>query len=369
MTSAGARRHVLFMIPSLRGGGSERVIVSLVRNLDRRRFRISLAVVDMSEAVYAGDIPDDVELIDLDCRRVRHAVPRIFRLVWKLRPDLVFSTLGHLNLALAMLKRLLPAGTSYVARESSLVSRLPQAYSVPAWWFWAYRRYYGRLDRIVCQSGEMQRDLIEQFGLALGKTVVINNPVDIDRIRRLSAELLDDAVAPAGDGCIKLVAAGSLTPVKGFDLLIEALALCRDRPLHLTILGEGPMLGDLRRLAVELEVSSKVTFAGFKQNPYAYFARADAFVLSSRFEGFPNVVLEALACGTPVIATPGAGGTREILDTVGGCYLADACTAEALARVLRTFDTSRRIPATAVGVYALERIIPQYERIFLQPAL
>ena len=90
------RTHLLFLIPSLRGGGAERVIVTLLRHMNRSLFRLGLAVVDMREAVYRDDVPEDVEFIDLGCTRVRYALPKIMRLIWRRRPDVVFSTLGHL---------------------------------------------------------------------------------------------------------------------------------------------------------------------------------------------------------------------------------------------------------------------------------
>ena len=85
------RRQVMVLIPSLRGGGAERVIVALLRHLDRTKFRLMLAVVDMREAAYQDYVPNDVELIDLGCSRVRYALPKIIRLIWQQRPEVVFS--------------------------------------------------------------------------------------------------------------------------------------------------------------------------------------------------------------------------------------------------------------------------------------
>ncbi len=118
----------MVLIPSLRGGGAERVIVALLRHLDRTKFRLMLAVVDMREAAYQDYVPNDVELIDLGCSRVRYALPKIIRLIWQQRPEVVFSTLGHLNLALAIVRPLLPDGVRYVAREACVVSEVIRDY-------------------------------------------------------------------------------------------------------------------------------------------------------------------------------------------------------------------------------------------------
>ena len=98
-----AVRRALFVIPTLTGGGSERVVTNLLKYLDRRRFRLTLAVVDMRQAEFLSDVPEDVEVVDLRCLRVRYALPKLIAMIWRLRPDVVFSTLGHLNLALAIL--------------------------------------------------------------------------------------------------------------------------------------------------------------------------------------------------------------------------------------------------------------------------
>lgn len=330
-----ARRHVLFVLPSLQGGGAERVMVTLLRELDREAFRLTLAVVDLSNAVFLADLPDDVELIDLNRRRVREAVPAILGLVWRLRPDVLFSTLGHLNLLIAMLRPLLPRKLRFIARETAMVSHGMRAFRHPGLVRALYRRFYCKLDLVVCQSEAMREDVLRTFRMPEGSTVVVNNPVDIARVRARSQEP-GAAWPPAQAGARRLVAVGRLGPEKGFDLLIEALALLGDAPpLQLAILGDGALRQELEALARARGVAGRVHFAGFQRNPYAWIAQADVFVLSSRHEGFPNVVLEALACGKPVVATPAEGGALEILAHARDCVVAEAVSAEALAAALR----------------------------------
>ncbi|MBT9550651.1 MAG: glycosyltransferase [Hydrogenophaga sp.] len=339
------------------------MIVTLLKHLDRSRFRLSLAVIDVRGAVFRDDIPSDVEFIDLGVTRVRHALPKIVALIWNRRPDVVFSTLGHLNLALSIIRFLLPREVRTIARETSIVSATLQTYAHPGVWAMLYRRFYPRHDLVVCQSRYMNADLIERFGFSSERSVVINNPVDIDHIRRLASSPLDHAGSMPGR--LRLVAAGRLSEVKGFDLLIEALGLLNNPNVHLCILGEGLLLNELKQLAVSNGVANQIDFVGFQANPYAWFARADAFVLSSRHEGFPNVVLEALACGTPVIATPAPGGTREILDSFVDCVVAESVSAQALATAIASYLSGmrRRISPSALMAYAPDRIVRQYEQV------
>lgn len=367
MTDAGTvdlrTRRVLFLIPSLQGGGAERVIVTLLKHLDRKRFQLAIGVVDMSKAVFRDEIRSDVEFIDLGATRVRYALPKIVALIWKRRPDVVFSTLGHLNLALAMVRPLLPNDVRYIARETIVVSSVLEEYRWRVIWTLLYRWFYSHIDLLVCQSRDMQVDLVERFGYPSAQSVVINNPVDIERIYQLALEPLNQREIRSGS--IKLVAAGRLNWQKGFDLLIEAIAILADPRIHLVLLGEGILLDELKQLAIARGVADQVEFVGFQTNPYAWFARMDAFVLSSRYEGFPNVVVEALVCGTPVISTPAPGGTREILDGIPECEVAKEVSAQSLADAIAKWmrGDRKRIDPAAVAPYTLDRIVAQYQQV------
>ncbi|MEO7392398.1 MAG: glycosyltransferase [Ramlibacter sp.] len=358
-----ARKTVLFLIPTLTGGGAERVIVTLLTHLDRSRFRAILGVVDTRGEVFRQDIPADVEFIDLEATRVRYALPRILRLIWSRQPDVVFSTLSHLNLALSIIRPLFPRHLRSIARESCVISKTLETSRFPRLWNWLYRKFYARHDLLVCQSRDMQDDLTQTFGIAASKSVLIHNPVAVKAIRAKAGAPVSH---PAFDtGSAVLVAAGRLEPQKGFDLLVEAIALLDDAGIQLIILGEGRGEDGLRALARQKSVSERVHFAGFQANPYAWFARADAFVLSSRYEGFPNVVLEALACGTPVIATPAPGGINELLAGREGCVVAREISAPALAAAIGEWlgGARKKVAADAVEPYAVERIVRQYEDI------
>lgn len=367
MPDATRRKALLFVVPTLQGGGAERVLVTLLRHLDRSQFDLALAVVDTRDMRYRNDVPDDVEFIDLARRRVRGALPAILSLIRRRRPDVVFSVIGHLNLAVALMKPLLPATVAIVARETAPISESLRAASRGPLVEAILRRLYARFDTIVCQSRVMQRELVTRMHVRPARIAVIRNPVDVARIAGQAFDSLPSGMnrgAEANPDDIELVSAGRLGEEKGFDILIEALALLNDSRYRLTILGEGPLRADLERLAARLGVAERVWFAGFQHNPYAFFARARVFVLSSRWDAFPNVVLEALACGTPVVATPAQGGIRELLEDQPECLIADDLTATALARAIASRCAGGLARIRLPAKYAADAIAREYAVMF-----
>jgi glycosyltransferase involved in cell wall biosynthesis len=150
------------------------------------------------------------------------------------------------------------------------------------------------------------------------------------------------------------VAAGRLEDQKGFDVAIEAISRSRNKNITLTILGDGTLRQSLERLVEERKLQHRVKLLGYIQNPYPYFAKADGFLLSSRFEGFPNVVLEALSCGTPVVATPVAG-LSSTLEDIPECRLAADFSASALAYEIDEFANKGRCRDA-------HHIVAEYER-------
>jgi len=309
--TASGRKRVLFLAPTLSGGGAERVIVTILQHLDRWRFEPHLALVEAA-GPFLKDVPSDIPLHDLNAKRVRRAFPGIIRLSWKLKPQVIHSVMGELNMALILSRPFLPPGLRLLMREDTSPSALnAQGRKHTLLWNWLYRRLYPWADKIICVGDYVLNDLADNYGIPRSKMARIYNPVDLDLTRRLAAV---GGNPYSGQGP-HLVAAGRLAKEKGFDVLLDAMPLVRAAISNadLTILGDGPLKPVLVAQRERLGLTGAVHLPGFQTNPYPHFKYADLFVLPSRYEGFGLVVIEALAVGTPVVASDCPGALREIL--------------------------------------------------------
>ena len=294
---------IAFVLPSFAGGGAERVMLCLLARIDRSRLAPSLIALT-GEGPLTELLPLDVPFVDLARPRLRHAVPALIGAIRRMQPQAVVSSLGYVNLALLAGRRLLPRGTRIIVREANMPSLSLPGGPRPGLMRWLYRRYYPRADAVICSSQMMLQEMVSDFGVAPQRAHVLPNPVDAPALRAQTT-----ALAAHTENAVHFIAAGRLTRQKGFDRLIEMFAGLSGE-CRLTILGEGPERAALQTLCDSL--GGRVQLPGFEDNPWPHYAAADAFLMPSRWEGMPNAALEALACGTRVIATPVSGAIGEI---------------------------------------------------------
>jgi len=235
------------------------------------------------------------------------------------------------------------------------------------------RLLYRHADAIIAVCEGVKRDLVEYFGVPIDKVTVIHNPIDIEQIHRLAAEPVMD-ILDDNKNYYLIVAVGRLAKVKGFDILIQAVArLIKELDVRLIIIGDGEERSNLLRLTKELRVDGVVCFLGWQSNPWKYMARADVFVLSSLVEGFPNVIGEAMALGLPVLATNCSPGVRELLEDGKSGLLVPAgdpeALAEGIARVLSDEGLRQELAQRGrqrVAQFDLPKVIMLYEDVLLR---
>jgi glycosyltransferase involved in cell wall biosynthesis len=365
---------VCFVLPSLNGGGAERAAVQVLNALDADRWQRSMYLFER-EGPYLADLDPAIALETGrgGSRLQRWTALRAY--VRSRRPDVIVSFLSYFSVLTAA--RAAGIGARVVFNQQTPMSAFldDRDYHWRRPWhrraFSAVTRFgYGMADLVVTTSAGVADDLVSRFGVARNRIRVVHNPVDLDAIARAAAEPID----PAHDAAWTqpaIVAAGRLADAKNYPLLIEAMSLLRRRvPVRLFVLGQGEREAALREEIARLGLQDAVVLCGFQRNPWQYIARADAFVLTSRYEGFGNVLIEAMACGVPVVATD-SPGTREIVRPgVDGLLVVDhepAAVAEALERVLADPALRARLAEGAragAARFALPKIAADYERVF-----
>lgn len=300
--SAGdTRPRILLVLGALDGGGAERVAVNILNRCDSSRVDIRLGLLRRS-GPYLAEVAAD---------RIADA-SKITAMVRETRPDLVMSFGMGINLLVALaMMRLGRDRPLWICREDSntdaeianLTALEIGRATVRALVGHAYRS----ADAVLSVSSDLAARLERRLRVRRDRISVIHNPTDIARIIEAGKQpIVDPPTRPF------IVTAGRMTRQKGQDVLLKAFAASgAARDCELVILGEGPLEEQLRAQAAALSIDERVRFAGFQENPWAWFARAKLFVLSSRWEGFGNVIAEAMACGAPVLSTDCDFGPRE----------------------------------------------------------
>lgn len=357
------KKKVSIVIPSLRGGGAEKVMINIMSKLDRNKFDIVLILLK-KEGPYIDLIPEDIFVIDLNSNRARSSVFKLLKELNKNRPNIILSTLGYLNLILLSIKPLLLWRPKIIVREANTPSKDMEGLSnIKKFLFKRlYRHLYKKADTVIAQCEDMKSDMINYLGVSGENIECIFNPLDIEKIKYLKK-----INNPYSENVINLIAIGRLEYQKGFDNLIRAFEIVNknNKNTHLTILGEGSLKKELQNLINELNLNDKISLVSFKKNPYPYYYYSDMYILSSRWEGFPNTLLEALACETKVLSFDCKSGPREILDNGEYGILIKKEDFNDLAEGIIRYLNEPNKTGSRASKYSIENIVMEYEKVLI----
>ncbi|MBN2406731.1 MAG: glycosyltransferase [Elusimicrobia bacterium] len=367
------RIKILFVLDSLHIGGAQRAFINILRYIDRDMFEVGLALVKK-----AGELtellPEDIAVYDMNCQAARYALFRTAGIIRKFSPDIVFSTLSYINELVYLSRKLVRNPPPAVMRCANFESINLGTESFLTRML--MKKAYGSADRVIALTRTMREDLSDSFGIDGGKISVISNMVDSAAVGKDAEEDVEEDLFRHRREVPYVIGAGSLTRQKGFDYLLKGFAQYRkEKEMKLIIIGEGEMRDELVKLASILKIENDLYMPGQKANPYKYIAKCDVFVLSSLWEGFPNVLLEAMACGVPVISTSCQSGPSEIITSGLNGILVPAedadSIAHALKRVVEDFEYRNELARNAketVSGYSPDIIIREYEKIFKEVA-
>jgi glycosyltransferase involved in cell wall biosynthesis len=377
----GSRQLALF-ISDLSEGGAQRRTLTLAHAFAARGHEVDMVVV-RSQGPLLQELSPLVRLVALNPwwthlpwvgsrrrRWVLASVPALVRYLRRKQPEVLLSTSHAANLAavraryLARIRtRLVIRVDNHLSRSAVNAQRRPRRLGL-----WQARRFYPWADAIIAVSYGIAEDVTRVTGSPRERITTIYNPVVTPELHQKAQAPFNHPWFVPGSPPV-LLGVGRLVTQKDFPILLKAFARVRAvREARLIIVGEGKKRTGLEVLARKLDVAADVDLAGFVPNPLPYMARASVLVLSSAWEGLPGVLIEAMACGCPVVSTDCPSGPAEILD--GGAYGPlvpvgdDAALAQAILAVLETPPDPDRLRARAT-IFSVDHVVDRYLQVLL----
>ena len=306
-------KRILFVIPTLGGGGAERNICHIVNHLSRSMFDIHLLIIKDADYSYIHNLKNDIKVHHINHKgKARFIIWKIIKLIKGINPEIVFVGVFMLNILLGLFIPFLRK-YKWVARETIVPSKAISK----LWISYLYKYCMLNYSCIIVPSDDMRVDMINNFNIPSRKLIKINNPID-ENLLLSNKNSFDNKVFNKSK--INFLACGRYTYQKGFDILLNAFSKTQNRDrFHLTIIGKNDPndlennFNELINIIQKEKIEQNVTLLDFQHNIVPFYLQADWFILSSRYEGFPNVLLESLYCGTPAIVNNCPGGINEIM--------------------------------------------------------
>ncbi len=357
-------KRIGILIPSLTGGGVQRSMLILSKGFVAYGYLVDLILVK-AQGPFISQVPENVRVIDLNASRALSSLPNLVSYLRENDPDVLISAQTHMNAIAILADWLSRVKTKLIVTEHNDLLRATQNNQNLKEKFrpFVVRLLYPYAEKVFATSKGVADDLATIAPGRLKQINIINNPIDGKYIQQKAQATVEHLWLNRKEIPI-ILAVGRLVKQKDYATLLAAFAVVRSRlPVRLIILGEGEERGSLEKLVTKLGVSEDVSLPGFVENPFAYMANASIFVLSSRWEGFANVIVEAMACGAPVVATDCPSGPAEILEN--GKYgrlvpVGDPKTlAEAILQELNSPHDQNLLQQRA-NDFSIDKILPQY---------
>jgi len=369
-------KKIFFVLPSMGSGGTQRKVAILLKYFQKRNYSLTLVLFEKI-GVQLNEVPRDIKIIDLKKKNRWDFFKLIIKfgyLLQKQKPDKVISFIHYTNIVAVLAKMIFGFNGELIISEESFPGEYLLHIRLRAIKEWLMHVTYKRASKIICVSKALSNYIIYDFGVPKGKVFTIYNPLDLNKIKDLSLEKVSHPfLEKRKRGYHLIISVGRLTFQKRFDILLEAFAKTREKiKVLLLILGDGELLHNLKLLQKKLKLNDSVDFLGYISNPYAWMLKSDLFVMGSQWEGFGNVIIEAMACGLPVIFTNCPFGPNEIItDGVNG-LLAPVGDVEAISKaIVQLFENEHiRKQLAEAGKkraedFRIDKIGAEYEKVVM----
>jgi glycosyltransferase involved in cell wall biosynthesis len=365
-----SKDRLAIFLPGLYDGGAERTLLNLAEGIALRGFPVDL-VLARAEGPYMAEIPDSLRVIDLKAPRVMMCLPALVRYLRREHPTALLSTL-YANIIAVWARSMAGTPQRVVLNEQNTLTSVSNGENDLRWKLYPMlaKWFYPWADSVTAVSKGVADDLIWAAKLSKNQVQVIFNPIVTPQMRQKSKANLEHPWFRPGEPPV-ILGVGRLTGQKAFNVLIEAFAQVRKlQQARLLILGEGEERSILEAQVRDLGLEHDVDLPGFVSNPYPYMTHAALFVLSSRWEGLPTVLVEAMSLGTPVISTDCPSGPREILRNGQYGQLVPVDDPNALVLAIQNFLTNGISSPCEESwkPFELDFITDQYLGLLLKPS-
>ncbi|OGZ66108.1 MAG: hypothetical protein A3D34_02965 [Candidatus Staskawiczbacteria bacterium RIFCSPHIGHO2_02_FULL_33_16] len=367
---------ITFFLPSLECGGTERNTVNLLKNLNKENYALSLLLAE-KKGDFIKDVPKEIPIVSFNAHSLFKIFLHLIAYFKEEKADIFVSAFPRFNAIVLLAKKFSGTKTKIIITEHlsfSLLSKTAKTVShrfIARFLFPSFiKLFYPNADAIICVSKGIAQEISSMAG-HLEKIKVIYNPVaDHTILEKAKAEVSHTWFHSTEIPVILMV--GRLSKTKDQPTLFRALSIIlKKQPAHLVIVGDGTEKLKLINLATQLNLTENIAFLGFQDNPYKYMKRASVFVLSSLQEGFGNVIVEAMACGTPVVATNCASGPSEIIqDRINGLLVApqnEEALASLIIKVLNNPSLAKTLSIEGKKrseFFSIKKSVEEYEKIF-----
>ncbi len=358
---AAKLNKVAFVIPSMGNGGAERVFRDVIINLDSEHFEVHLItlVSDGQNIDSVRHLPN-VHIHSIQGGKILNpvAILKMLKLLRREKFTTIISTLMQLNVILGLCKGFVSSKSKWIAREANIPSIYIKSKNYNSLFERLYTKAMNNFDLVIAQSDDMLEDMRDSYGIST-QIVKINNPLPIAEPVVYQRVIRDEQ-------CLELVTVGRLSYQKGFERLIRTMAQVK-RKFRLRIFGDGPFKADLEKVIAELGLEESVFLMGIERDHDKVYKDADCYLLSSYFEGFPNVLLEALSYGLPCIAFDAKGGINEIINQsfIGRVVNSQEEYAQTVESFERDNYSSEQIQRNGTERFNPKLIYKQYEQVLI----